>query len=175
MRRGGEGDIADSLWKVAKGSAMSPVLALRSFKPQRLRLRRLQEWRWHPCSGSCFGRRTDPPAPFAASAASSVLFRRLERVHRRPVILAERRDDLATVCPDIERVCVAGDSDVFSFGTPAPAKRSITLLSTPHVIGLMKPSGGGGAYAELIFRICATSVGSPGNPVSHHDAAAAVA
>ena len=26
----------------------------------------------------------------------------------------------------------------------------------------MKPSGGGGEYAELIFRICATSVGSPG-------------
>ena len=28
--------------------------------------------------------------------------------------------------------------------------RSITLLSIPHVIGLTKPSGGGGEYAELM-------------------------
>jgi hypothetical protein len=39
---------------------------------------------------------------------------------------------------------------------------SITLLSTPHVIGLMKPSGGGGEYEELILRIWATHVGSFG-------------
>src|SRR5262245_29249923 len=45
---------------------------------------------------------------------------------------------------------------------PAAPNRSVTLLSTPQVIGLMKPSGGGGEYAELIFRICATSVGSLG-------------
>ena len=45
---------------------------------------------------------------------------------------------------------------------PAAANRSTTLSSIPHVIGLTKPSGGGGEYAELIFRICATSVGSPG-------------
>ena len=32
----------------------------------------------------------------------------------------------------------------------------------PQLIGLMKPSGGGGEYAELIFRICATNVGSLG-------------
>ena len=36
------------------------------------------------------------------------------------------------------------------------------MLLEPHVIGLMKPSGGGGEYAELIRRICATSVGSFG-------------
>ena len=48
------------------------------------------------------------------------------------------------------------------FGTPAAAKRSTTFASTPQVIGLTKPSGGGGEYAALIFRICATSVGSSG-------------
>src|SRR3954452_18510945 len=51
---------------------------------------------------------------------------------------------------------------MFSAGTPAAAKRSTTLSSTPHVTGLMKPSGGGGEYEALIFRIWATSVGSPG-------------
>ena len=51
---------------------------------------------------------------------------------------------------------------MFSFAIPAAPKRSTTLLSTPQVIGLMKPSGGGGEYAELIFKICATSVGSLG-------------
>ena len=54
-------------------------------------------------------------------------------------------------------------NEILSFGIPAPPNRSITLLSTPQVIGLMKPSGGGGGeYAELIFRICATNVGSLG-------------
>src|SRR5437867_6846019 len=49
-----------------------------------------------------------------------------------------------------------------SFGTPAAPKRSSTWLSTPQVIGLTKPSGGGGEYAALVLRICATSVGSFG-------------
>src|SRR3989344_451089 len=53
--------------------------------------------------------------------------------------------------------------DIFSFGTPAWAKRSIMLASTPHVIGLMKPSGGGGVNAALIFKSCETNeVGSLG-------------
>src|SRR6185436_5118582 len=52
--------------------------------------------------------------------------------------------------------------EIFSFGTPAAANRSITLLSIPHVIGLTKPSGGGGEYEELIFKNCATNVGSLG-------------
>ena len=34
--------------------------------------------------------------------------------------------------------------------------------SIPHVIGLIRPSGGGGEYEALIFRICATNVGSFG-------------
>ena len=38
----------------------------------------------------------------------------------------------------------------------------MTFSSTPQVIGLTKPSGGGGEYAALIFRIWATSVGSFG-------------
>src|SRR4029434_2877679 len=45
---------------------------------------------------------------------------------------------------------------------PAFANSSSTWLSIPHVIGLTNPSGGGGEYAELIFRICATNVGSLG-------------
>ena len=34
--------------------------------------------------------------------------------------------------------------------------------STPQVIGLTNPSGGGGVNAELIFSTCATNVGSFG-------------
>lgn len=37
------------------------------------------------------------------------------------------------------------------FDRPRPSPR--TSLSTPQVIGLMKPAGGGGAYADLILRI----------------------
>src|SRR5437764_301236 len=51
---------------------------------------------------------------------------------------------------------------MFSAVTPAAVNRSITSSSTPQVIGLTNPSGGGGEYAELTFRIWATSVGSPG-------------
>src|SRR4051794_27847048 len=47
-------------------------------------------------------------------------------------------------------------------GTPAAVNRSTTCSSTPQVTGLTKPSGGGGEYDALIFRIWATSVGSPG-------------
>src|SRR5439155_22140956 len=41
-------------------------------------------------------------------------------------------------------VNVSRANDIFSSGTPALANRSITLVSMPHVIGLTKPSGGGG-------------------------------
>jgi hypothetical protein len=60
------------------------------------------------------------------------------------------------------KVKVSRSKEIFPAATPAAAKRSVTLLSIPQVIGLMKPSGGGGVNAELIFRICATSVGSLG-------------
>jgi len=43
-------------------------------------------------------------------------------------------------------------NETFSFGTPVAVNRSITLLSIPQVIGLMKPPGGG-EYAVLIFKI----------------------
>jgi hypothetical protein len=39
-------------------------------------------------------------------------------------------------------------------------------------MGLTKPSGGGGANAELIFSNCATKVGSFGIQFAHHNAAA---
>ena len=42
------------------------------------------------------------------------------------------------------KVYVSLANETFSVGTPAAANRSITLLSIPHVIGLTKPSGGGG-------------------------------
>jgi len=35
-------------------------------------------------------------------------------------------------------------------------------FSTPQVMGLIKPSGGGGVNAELIFSSCDTNVGSLG-------------
>jgi hypothetical protein len=40
------------------------------------------------------------------------------------------------------KVYVSLTNDIFSFGIPAPANRSITSFSIPHVIGLTKPSGG---------------------------------
>ena len=59
-------------------------------------------------------------------------------------------------------VIVSRAKEMFSAGTPALPNRRITLLSIPHVIGLTKPSGGGGVWAEVIFKICATNVGSFG-------------
>src|SRR5262245_23931017 len=50
---------------------------------------------------------------------------------------------------------------IFSLGTPALPKRSMTFASTPQLTGLMKPSGGGGRNEALIFRSCDTKVGSP--------------
>src|SRR5438093_1242907 len=50
-----------------------------------------------------------------------------------------------------------------SFGTPAAPKRSSTWLSTPRVMGLTKPSGGGSEYTPLILRIGASSVGAFGS------------
>src|SRR5437588_9146954 len=53
--------------------------------------------------------------------------------------------------------------DILSLDTPAWPKRSMICVSTPHVIGLMKPSGGGGMNDELIFSSCDTNeVGSFG-------------
>src|SRR5215471_21516652 len=52
--------------------------------------------------------------------------------------------------------------EMFSLGTPAWPKRSMIWLSTPQVIGLMKPSGGGGVNAELILSNWDTNVGSLG-------------
>src|SRR6476646_3084843 len=57
---------------------------------------------------------------------------------------------------------VSRADDTAHAGAPALVKRSITLPSLPQFIGLTKPSGGGGVYAALILRICATSVGSFG-------------
>src|SRR5499427_1510217 len=51
---------------------------------------------------------------------------------------------------------------MLSLGTPAWLKRSMIWLSTPQVIGLTKPSGGGGVNAELILSNCDTNVGSLG-------------
>ena len=73
----------------------------------------------------------------------AVLLRRLERVHRRPVVLPE----LATNSdggPGKSNVYVSRANEIRSAGTPAAANRSMTWLSTPHVIGLTNPSGGGG-------------------------------
>src|SRR5882762_1199868 len=47
--------------------------------------------------------------------------------------------------------------DIFSLGTPAWPNRSMMLVSTPQVIGLTKPSGGGGVNDELIFSSCDTN------------------
>src|SRR3972149_7597580 len=53
--------------------------------------------------------------------------------------------------------------DIFSLETPAWPKRSMMCVSTPHVIGLTNPSGGGGVNDELIFNSCDTNeVGSFG-------------
>src|SRR6266852_5591625 len=52
--------------------------------------------------------------------------------------------------------------DIFPLGHPGWPKRSTMCVSTPHVIGLMKPSGGGGMNDELIFSNSDTKVGSFG-------------
>src|SRR5262245_10145452 len=64
--------------------------------------------------------------------------------------------------PGKSNVQVSRANEIRSRGPPAAANRSITLASSPHVIGLTKPSGGGGKYEVLILKICATNVGSPG-------------
>src|SRR5215510_3371468 len=53
--------------------------------------------------------------------------------------------------------------ETLSGGMPAFPNLSSTWLSTPHVIGLTNPSGGGGEYEELIFRTWLTKVGSLGS------------
>src|SRR4051794_34688819 len=52
--------------------------------------------------------------------------------------------------------------ETFSAATPACTKRSTTCVSTPQVIGLTKPGGGGGVNAELILSTCETNVESFG-------------
>src|SRR5713101_2040706 len=47
--------------------------------------------------------------------------------------------------------------DILSQGTPARPKRSMMWVSTPQVIGLTKPSGGGGINDEPIFSSCDTN------------------
>src|SRR5262245_13117486 len=57
--------------------------------------------------------------------------------------------------------------EIFSFGMPAWPKRSTMWDSTPQVIGLMNPSGGGGVTAELTFSNCDTNdVGSFGSQLA---------
>ena len=48
------------------------------------------------------------------------------------------------IVPGKRNVNVSRPNEMFSGATPAAVNRSLTLLSTPHVIGLTKPSGGGG-------------------------------
>ena len=58
-----------------------------------------------------------------------------------------QRRNSSTYCagvPSKSKVNESRANDTASFGTPAAPKRSSTLLSTPQVIGLTKPSGGGG-------------------------------
>src|SRR5712691_5061529 len=58
---------------------------------------------------------------------------------------------------------VSLNMEIFSRGTPASPKRSMMWVSTPQVMGLTKPSGGGGMNDELIFSSCDTNeVGSFG-------------
>ena len=55
-----------------------------------------------------------------------------------------RRAEIVDLLSQGERSVEEIANEIFSSGTPAPANRSITLSSTPHVIGLTNPSGGGG-------------------------------
>ena len=75
--------------------------------------------------------------------ASAVLFCGFECIHGWPVVSPEFVDECDGVPPKL-KVNVSRAKEMFAAETPAPANRSITLLSTPHVIGLTKPSGGGG-------------------------------
>ena len=93
----------------------------------------------------------------------SVLLSGVESVHGRAIEFSKRFDEIcrAYVCEMKRNVSLT--MEIFSFGTPAWPKRSMMWVSTPHVIGLMKPSGGGGVNDELIFSSCDTKeVGSLG-------------
>ena len=74
--------------------------------------------------------------------------------------LTVRKQELLTTIVVIGEICGA-----LSGGFLANAigrKRSMMLVSRPHVMGLMKPSAGGGVNTELIFSSCDTNVGSFG-------------
>ena len=80
---------------------------------------------------------------FLQISRSAVLFRGFERIHGWPVVFPEFIHERRRRAGKVEGKRVARERDLLC-RNPAAANRSITLLSMPHVIGLTKPSGGGG-------------------------------
>ena len=107
----------------------------------------------------CSLNRTSSSREFVRASARLGCF---ERVHRRAVVVAERARGTPKAARPVSKTNVSRSQKILSSVIPAAVKRSTTLSTIPHVIGLTNPSGGGGEYAELILRIWATSVGSPG-------------
>ena len=99
---------------------------------------------------------------FGAMFAPRPLFWAASKAFMVGPLKSRKRPTSSAGVPAKSKVKVSRTKATFAAGTPAAAKRSATVASTPQVIGLTKPSGGGGVNDELIFRICATSVGSLG-------------
>jgi hypothetical protein len=67
------------------------------------------------------------------------------------------------------KVYVSLAKDMFSFGIPAPVNRSITLPSTPHVMGLMNPSGRWRRVCGTYFQDLRHQRRIIWNPIPHDD------
>ena len=85
-----------------------------------------------------------------------------ESVHRRPVVVPEIGDERGRRAGRSEGKSLSGERDAFRFAPPPPRSARSPVLDAPGHRAT-KPSGGGGVYDELIFRICVTSVGSSGS------------
>ncbi len=73
----------------------------------------------------------------------AVFFGGVEGVHRGAVIFSECIHKGGGGSGIVEVKRVVGEGDFLGLNAEAAVNRSIALLSTPQVIGLMKPSGGG--------------------------------
>ena len=80
------------------------------------------------------------PEEFLAKVASAIPEEGLARIDGDTVASPKSFDGLS----GISNVKVSRTKETFSVGTPALENLSITLLSTPQVMGLIKPSGGEG-------------------------------
>jgi len=98
---------------------------------------------------------------FLQIARSAVFICGFERIHSRTVVFSECLNECRWSGRIVESISVPDEGNSV-FRNPCAYKSLYHVTLNSQVMGLMKPSGGGGEYAELIFKICATKVGSFG-------------